>query len=129
DREAEARIGAYRDAMDRHLIHEGAQEMWGLVSRANQFVEETAPWNLAKGKDTRRLEQTLAALARGLARVTLLIHPFIPAKAELVWTVLGLGGTAADARWGALERPHTAGARVGKLAPLFPKPEPEHVSI
>src|SRR6266480_1082759 len=81
DHEAEARIRGYRDVMDRHLVHEGAREMWGLVSRANQFVEETAPWNLAKAKETGRLEQTLGALARGLARITLLIQPFIPAKA------------------------------------------------
>ena len=125
DHEAEARIRGYRDVMDRHLVHEGAREMWGLVSRANQFVEETAPWNLAKAKETGRLEQTLGALARGLARITLLIQPFIPAKAELVWKVLGLGGT----RWEALERPQTAGASVGKLAPLFPKLEHDVVSI
>ncbi|MBI4419536.1 MAG: methionine--tRNA ligase [Gemmatimonadetes bacterium] len=127
DREGEARIRAYRNAMDRHLLHHGAQEMWALVSRANLFVEETAPWALAKAQQREALTSALAALARGLARITLLIQPFTPSKAELVWEALGLPGTAATASWQAVEHPPTAGARVRKLAPLFPKPENSHV--
>ena len=123
DREGEVRIRAYREAMDRHVLHQGAQEMWGLVSRANLFVEETAPWNLAKAKQSGPLSEALAGLARGVARITLMIQPFTPAKAELVWQALGLAGTPAGAGWGALERPPTAGVKVKKLAPLFPKLE------
>ena len=122
DQEGNARVAAYGNAMDGNLIHEGAQEMWGLVSRANQFVEETAPWNLAKAKDTAGLDRALGALARALTRITLMIHPFIPGKAGEVWGGLGLPGTAADAKWGALENPPTGGGKVRKLTPLFPKP-------
>lgn len=122
DHEGDTLILAYRDAMDRHLLHQGAQGMWALVSRANQFVEETAPWNLVKAKDSAGLNRALGALARALARITLMIQPFIPGKAEEVWGGLGLPGTSDRARWAELQDPPTGGAKVRKLPPLFPKP-------
>jgi len=123
DDEAAARIKGYREAMDRNEMHLGAQETWALISRANQYVEETAPWNLAKAKDDARLASVLAALARSLARITLLIQPFIPSKAAVVWTALGQEGAAADARWPLVEQPLTAEKSVMRLTPLFPKPQ------
>ncbi len=123
DQEAEACIEAYRKAMDQHRLHEGSQETWALISRANQYVEETAPWNLAKAKDTARLASVLSSLARSLARITLLIQPFLPGKANVVWLALGLEGTADRARWPDLEGPGTEGKSVTRLTPLFPKPD------
>ena len=115
-------IAAYRSAMDRHLLHEGADHAWRLVDRANGFIEERAPWTLAKEGNTDRLEDTLAALARALARITLMSSPFLPNKTQLVWEALGLSGTVVDAGWEALERPPTAGRTTVKPSPLFPKP-------
>jgi len=118
-------IAAYGSSMDRHLLHEGADHAWRLVDRANGFIEERAPWTLAKEGNTDRLEDTLAALVRALARVTLMSSPFLPNKTQIVWEALGLTGTAVDAGWGALERPPTAGRTTVKLSPLFPKPRPD----
>jgi methionyl-tRNA synthetase len=123
DAEAESRIRSYREAMDQHLLHVGAQEAWALISRANQYVEETAPWNLAKAKDSARVASVLAALARSLARITLLISPFIPEKSDLVWSALGQDGSTAARRWDDLQVPPVEGKKVTKLTPLFPKPD------
>ncbi|MBI4500318.1 MAG: methionine--tRNA ligase [Gemmatimonadetes bacterium] len=128
DEEAELRIKGYRGFMDEQRLHEGAQETWNLIARANQYVEETAPWNLAKTKDTARLDAVLSSLARTLARITLLIQPFIPGKAQVVWHSLGLETTAAAARWPDLEKPQTGGKSVTRLTPLFPKPGTNIVS-
>ena len=103
-------------------LDQGAQEAWSLISRANQYVEETAPWNLAKSKDP-RLNSVLGSLTRTLSRVTVLIQPFIPAKAEIVWRALGYQKPVADARWDTLETPSSEGKSVTKLTPLFPKPD------
>jgi methionyl-tRNA synthetase len=128
DTEAGSRIQAYAAAMDGHEVHLGAQETWALIVRANQYVEESAPWNLAKAKDTDRLASVLASLARALARITLMIQPFIPEKADTVWRALGLEGAAGEARWATLLNPPTGGKRVTKLTPLFPKPDTSHVT-
>jgi methionyl-tRNA synthetase len=122
DRAGDEIIAAYRESMDGHLLHEGAGHAWRLVDRANGFVEERAPWTLAKEQRSAELEDTLAALARALARITLMASPFLPAKTQAVWQALGLDGAVAAAPWTALEQPPTAGRAVQKPPPLFPKP-------
>lgn len=116
------RIEAYARQMDAHLLHFGAQEAWDLVTRANGFIEETAPWNLAKLEARDQLEAVLGSLARCLLRITLLAQPFLPNKAQSAWEALGLDGTVADATWDWVERPAVEGRRVEKIAPMFPKP-------
>ncbi len=115
-------VAAYRGAMDGHLLHEGADHAWKLVDRANGFVEQRAPWNLAKGGQDAELDETLAALSRALARITLMASPFMPGKTQAVWEALGLPGEVSTASWQALEQPPTGGGSVQRLAPLFPKP-------
>jgi len=117
-------IADYRSAMDDHLIHEGGNAAWGLVARANRFVEESAPWDLAKQGDTEQLDRVLASLGQGLARITLMAAPFMPGKAGLVWQALGREGNVNEAKWSDLESPALGGRTVTKLAPLFPKIPP-----
>jgi methionyl-tRNA synthetase len=121
DGAGDALIAAYRNAMDDHHLHEGAEQAWKLVDRANGFVEERAPWTLAKRGDTTELEETLGALARAIARLTLMISPFAPVKTQQVWEALGLVGQVSEAQWDALERPPTGGRSTVQLPPLFPK--------
>jgi methionyl-tRNA synthetase len=121
DGAGEQAIIDYRSAMDDHLLHEGGSAAWELVSRANRFVEESAPWDLAKQGDTDQLTRVLASLARNLARITLMAAPFMPQKTALVWQALGFAGDVNEAEWKDLESPSTQGRSVAKLAPLFPK--------
>ena len=123
DTEGEAIIAEYREAMDRHLLHLGGQAAWKLVTRANQYVEESAPWTLHKTGDTEGLGAVLASLSRALGRITLMAAPFLPQKAQEVWEALGMRETVQDTGWSFVERPETGGLQVVKPAPLFPKPE------
>jgi methionyl-tRNA synthetase len=121
DRVGDECIVAYRDSMDRGLLHEGGDQTWRLVDRANGFVEERAPWTLAKEGRTTELNETLGALARAIARISLLMSPYMPTKTQKVWEALGLPDEITKATWDALERPPTGGSATNKLAPLFPK--------
>ena len=123
DTEGETVVAEYRDAMDQHLLHLGGQAAWKLVTRANQFVEESAPWTLHKTGDTARLEAVLASLSRALSRITQMAAPFLPNKAEEVWRALGRQESVQGAGWELIEQPRTGGLEVAKPAPLFPKPE------
>jgi methionyl-tRNA synthetase len=118
-------VAAYRDAMDGHLLHEGAERAWRLVDRANGFVEERAPWSLAKEGRTDELADTLGALARALARISLMLSPLMPGKTQEVWSGLGLPGSVEQATWDLVERPPTANCTVSRIAPLFPKDTPK----
>ncbi len=123
DTEGEEIIKSYAAAMDQHLLHIGGQEAWRLVTRANAFVEESAPWTLHKNGDTQRLEAVLAALARSVTRITMMAAPLLPNKAQEVWQALGHAGGVQEAAWSFLETPHVGGMSAVKPPPLFPKQE------
>jgi methionyl-tRNA synthetase len=114
-------VASYRDAMDRHLLHQGADRAWQLVDGANGFVEERAPWSLAKEGRADELAETLGALARALARISVMLCPFMPGKTQEVWSGLGLPGSIEETTWDVLERPPTANCTISRIAPLFPK--------
>jgi methionyl-tRNA synthetase len=94
-------------------------ELWQRVRRLNRYVEETAPWQLARDDDkASELDVTLRTLAEGLRVVTVLLHPYMPTTAEKL--LAALGQPDLDLECAALgARP--GGGDVAKLDPLFPK--------
>src|SRR5438034_2418493 len=90
--EAAARgaLAAYARAMDANRLQEGAAQLVALASAANRYVEETAPYKLAKQPErSAELDSVLANLARTVARIAVLARPFLPATAETVWATVG----------------------------------------
>src|SRR5262249_10197885 len=88
-RAAPATLRADGRAMDAHALQHGAALVIELETRANRYVEETAPWNLAKRNRDAELDAALANLIRSVARLVVLAAPFVPAKAEEAWNALG----------------------------------------
>jgi methionyl-tRNA synthetase len=115
-------LARYTQAMDGFDLRTGAEAAWSLVSAANLFVQQTAPWALAKSGKDAELDDTLAALARSLARLSVLTSPFIPGKAQELWSMLGLDGKAAEAPWRLAEQPPVSGRKTRRAEVLFPKP-------
>ena len=95
------------------------ERLWQAVRRLNRYVEERAPWQLAKDPDAAgELDTTLASLVEGLRVVTVLLHPYMPATTAKLLDALGQPGTElSGAGFGA----GGGGASVSKLEPLFPK--------
>lgn len=112
----------YRSVMHAYLLHEGLAAVFRLVDIGNAFVEESAPWSLAKDPSlASHLDEVLGGLARLLARVAILLRPFMPSKAEELWTAItGREGPPPDLR--AYADPDVGGARVRVGPVLFPKP-------
>jgi methionyl-tRNA synthetase len=107
--------------LDEVEITQALERIWQRVRRLNRYVEEKAPWQLAKDEaKADELSATLRSLAEGLRVITVLLTPYIPESADKLLAALGAPETALDAaRYGA----HPGGQPVQKLAPLFPKPE------
>jgi methionyl-tRNA synthetase len=116
-------LEAYARAMDGLALQDGAAQLIELASRANRYVEETAPWKLAKEKQDAELDSVLANLVRTVARLAVLAGPFVPAKAQAIWDVLGAPKPLAGVRFADLAALPVAGQRVAKPPPLFPKPD------
>jgi methionyl-tRNA synthetase len=115
-------LAAYARAMDALDLRGGAEAAWSLVSAANLFVQQSAPWALAKTGKEAELDATLGALARALVRLVVMTSPFIPGKAQSLWEMLGLDGLVAQASWQSAEDPGVAGRTVSRAEVLFPKP-------
>jgi len=125
--EAAARgaLAAYARAMDANRLQEGAAQLVALASAANRYVEETAPYKLAKQPErAAELDSVLANLARTVARIAVLARPFLPATAETVWATVGSPppGPLERVRLGDLEALDPGGRQVQKPPILFPKP-------
>lgn len=116
-----AAAARYAEAMDAYDLKGGADAAWALVTRANQFIVETAPWALAKQGREAELDAALHALAACLYRLAVLCSPFLPGKMERLWQSLGQPGEAAASPWDALAAPPVAGRRAVKAEGLFPK--------
>jgi methionyl-tRNA synthetase len=107
--------------LDRAEITQALERIWQRVRRLNRYVEERAPWQLAKDESkAAELDQTLRSLAEGLRVVTVLLDPYIPETADKLLRALDAPDLSLE---GAVFGSRPGGSRVEKLPPLFPKPQ------
>jgi methionyl-tRNA synthetase len=97
------------------------EAIWQRVRRLNRYVDEQAPWRLAKEEGREAdLDRTLTTLVEGLRVVTVLLHAWIPERAGRLLDALGTPELAIDgARMGA-----GIPTQVSDIEPLFPKQQP-----
>ena len=71
----------YRANMDSYDLSGGTAEVWKLIKAADYYVEETAPWELARETSSHeRLMSVLYHLVEALRHITILVHPLMPVK-------------------------------------------------
>jgi methionyl-tRNA synthetase len=105
DADLEGAPGEVAALMDRAEPTLALDRIWQRVRRLNRYVEERAPWQLARDPDAAdELDRTLASLVEGLRTVTVLLEPYMPATAEKLLAALG-----------------SPGGSIAALEPLFPK--------
>ena len=91
-------------------------------STANLYIQQAAPWALAKAGREAELDVALAALARALYRLAVLAGPFIPGKAQVLWQIPRSARRALAQRVGCARAAAVAGLATNKPEVLFPKP-------
>jgi len=119
DEASRAAVAKYEEAMDAGLLHLGIHAALELASHANGFVEDQAPWALAKDAEGKEeLDATLASLARSLLVLATLLQPIMPGKMEELARRLGV--EVVPTLHQALEL-ELAGRAVTRGDPLFPR--------
>ena len=99
-------------------------EIWKCVSRLNKYIDETAPWALAKNEDDKpRLAQVLYVLCEGIRIIGVLLEPFMPRTPERIFEQLGIAGNAAITSWDSCSEwgLYPAGTVCKKGDALFPR--------
>jgi len=118
-------IAAVKSQLENNELQAALQSIWALVTRANQYVEETAPFKLAKDPaQAKRLDEVLYNLVESCRVISVLLWPFLPTSATRIYEQLGLTGSPNNfgaATWGGLKQGHT----IGTPAPLFPRKDIE----
>jgi methionyl-tRNA synthetase len=113
--------------LDRAEITQALETIWQRVRRLNRYVEEQAPWTLAKRESESaagaELDRVLASLIEGLRVVTVLLGPYLPVSTAKLLDALNVRDRSlAAAAWSS---PEVRGDRIARIEPLFPKVEPQ----
>ncbi len=115
-------VDNYTKAMDGFQFSVGLNEAFKLISRANKYIDETAPWVLAKSEQSKpRLLTVLKNLCECIRMAAILITPVMPDTAEAIFNQLNVPvagrtwdalcyGTQEDTCW-----------KTTVAAPLFPR--------
>ncbi|MCH7614680.1 MAG: methionine--tRNA ligase [Nitrospinae bacterium] len=116
---------------DRLEFNRMLESIWSLVQQANQYIDQTTPWVLAKdGEKKNRLNTVLYHAAETLRFLCVAVYPIMPGTAEEMSRQLGLHIDfstpilAKSMAWGDL----TPGIEVVKGKSLFPRIDPAAIS-
>jgi methionyl-tRNA synthetase len=108
--------------MEDLAFNKALQTIWELISAANKYIDETAPWTLAKDPAQKeRLGTVMYNLLEASRLIALLVAPFMPETGSRILEILGCDPqdlTFEDRdKWGGLK----PGTKIAKTAPLFPR--------
>jgi methionyl-tRNA synthetase len=120
-------LEAVEAAMEDVAFHKALAAIIELVTRANEYVQFSQPWVLAKDPSMRGRLGTVLYNALEAARISaLLMAPFTPTASQKMWDCLLPGGKPVedacidtDSKWGGL----APGASLPKACIVFPKIE------
>jgi len=120
-------VKEYETAFDNLEISTAVASIWKLVNRANKYIDEQAPWALARDpSQADKLATVLYNLAETLRLVAVLLTPVLIHTPERIWEQLGLDTQGVRTEpweqataWGGL----SAGIAIKRGAPLFPRIE------
>ncbi|EIF15497.1 methionyl-tRNA synthetase [Bacillus sp. 5B6] len=119
-------VKAYEKAMEKMEFSVALSTLWQLISRTNKYIDETAPWVLAKDQEKEKeLRSVMYHLAESLRISAVLLQPFLTQTPEKMFAQLGVEDQSLKA-WESIQTfGQLKNAKVKKGEPLFPRLEAE----
>ena len=118
----EAAVNGMNNCLTSMKLDQGIAAVLNAVRAGNRYVEQCAPWAMAKNNDTAHLNTVLYTVAANLRKLGVLLAPVMPGKMAELQRVLGGGEenlTIGDLTAGRVADP--AGRSVVESEPLFPR--------
>ncbi len=99
-------------------LNDALAQIMGVVRDINRYLDQAAPWRLARLGQTGRVEMVLYHAAEALRLCSVLLQPVMPERMAQVWHGLGWSAPLSEGlAWGGL----LPGTQVTASAPLFPR--------
>ncbi len=103
-----------KEEFNGYKIAEAAEAIFTLVNEANKYVNDKAPWALAKNEDTKNeCGQVLYNVLETLRQVSIMLFPYIPNISSEMWEQLAQECDAACQTWDDL---YWGGLKAGRIA-------------
>ncbi len=110
--------------MDELQFNSALETLWALVRRSNKYIDENAPWLLAKKEEKReRLGTVLYNLCEALRFISILLLPYMPRTPRRIWSQLGIDTMKDLHKWDSLQKWGLIkpGTKAQRKADLFPR--------
>lgn len=124
EKDALTAIDDYTSAMEIFSFHNGIGAIWKFISKMNKYIDENAPWQLAKEDDGKlKLATVMYNLLEGLRVVTGLIYPVMPETSQTMQGHLGLASDSETIALSSLKswKSLQTGTELTKVKALFPR--------
>ena len=98
--------------------------IWKLIARVNQYLDQTAPWSLAKERSHEgRLASVLYNALESLRIIAILIYPVMPQAGAEIWRQIGLGSQLPEQEFGQAKAwgHYRVGSTMERTKALFPR--------
>jgi methionyl-tRNA synthetase len=116
-------LAVYTDEMEQFRFNRALQAVWEVVSKANKYIVENAPWELAKDESKQeQLHTVFYTLLETLRILQVVVSPIMPATAKKMALGLGVDNSlplTVSGQWGGLK----PGTPISKPEQLFPRLE------
>ncbi|WP_164683594.1 methionine--tRNA ligase [Streptococcus hyointestinalis] len=119
--EIASQLATYHNEMEAVDYPRALEAIWAIISRTNKYIDETAPWVLAKDEDKRdELAAVMSHLVASLRVVAHLIQPFMMTTSNAIMTQLGLPEVTSLENLALSDLPEGLTV-VAKGTPIFPR--------
>lgn len=114
----------FEESMNEFMFHEALENIWKLVRRTNKYIDETAPWVLAKDEANKDiLNNVLYNLCESIRLSASMFSSLLPETARKIFDQLGIAGQEELYNWESVDTFGLLpdGTKVHKGESLFPR--------
>ncbi len=108
----------YRSLMDEQKFDQFLKNIWLVISDANKYVDNQAPWSLKKN-DFQRMEVVLYTLIETIRQISIMLQPFIPNTSKSILDHIQIPLDLRDIK--SIELFFGGGIKISTPKPLFPR--------
>lgn len=106
-------------------LHRFLEELWKPLSIANQAIDKYQPWTMMKEQKTEEAMALVALIANIVAKVSVLLHPFMPKTTEKIAQAMDFSIQTQSYESLIVQKNLLSDFTMQKIPPLFPKIEEE----